>query len=183
MPEAHTLRLANRLGAVALTLGDGIREAVESATGMSGGIPAALISLHEWADGCSVEVLADAMRVTHSRAVRVVDRLEQAGLARRERSSADGRRALVVLEPAGHELAERALQARLAMLAGVVASLDASDAAKLERLLAPLLAARTDGTRAARGICRMCDAHTCGHFDGTCPVSHAAGRARRAGAA
>jgi DNA-binding MarR family transcriptional regulator len=173
------LRIANRLGAVALTLGDGIRDAVGAATGMSGGVPAALISLHEWADGCSVEVLADAMRVTHSRAVRVVDRLEQAGLARRERSSADGRRALVVLEPAGHELAQRALRARSAVLLDVVAALDASDAVELERLLAPVLAARTDGTRAARGICRMCDAHTCGHYDGTCPVSHAADRARR----
>jgi DNA-binding MarR family transcriptional regulator len=182
MPEAYTSSLANRLGAVALTLGDGIREAVESATGFSGGVPAALISLHEWADGRSVEVLAGAMRVSHSRAVRVVDRLEQAGLARRERSNADGRRALVVLEPAGHELAERALRARSAVLTDAVAALDAADAPELERLLAPLLASRTHGTRTASAICRMCDAHACGHFDGTCPVTIAADAARSAGA-
>ena len=180
MPEAYTSRIANRLGAVALTIGDGVREAVEEATGMSGGIPAALISLHEWADGCSVEVLADAMRVTHSRAVRVVDRLEAAGLARRERSTADGRRALVVLEPGGHELAERALHARSRVLLGIVESLDETDAGDLERVLAPLLAARTGDTRVARGICRMCDAHTCGHYDGACPVSIATARNREA---
>src|SRR4051794_41319187 len=112
MPEAYTLRVANRLGAVALTLSDAIREATEAATGMAGGIPAALVSLREWADGSSVEVLAEAMRVSHSRAVRVVDRLEAAGLARRAPDPADGRRALVRLEPAGRRLAQRALAAR-----------------------------------------------------------------------
>ena len=84
MPQAHISPVANRLGAVALTLSDGIREATEGATGMAGGLPAALVSLHEWADGRSVDVLAGALRVTHSRAVRVVDQLEAAGLARRD---------------------------------------------------------------------------------------------------
>src|ERR687895_591412 len=99
MPEAYISRVANRLGAIALTLSDGIREATEEATGLAGGIPAALVSLREWADGRSVDVLAEAMRVSHSRAVRVVDRLEAAGLARREPDPTDGRRALVWLEP------------------------------------------------------------------------------------
>src|SRR5881392_3429769 len=111
MPDAYVSLVANRLGATALTLSDAIREATEAATGMAGGIPAALVSLREWADGASVDVLADAMRLSHSRAVRVVDRLEAAGLARREPDASDGRRALVWLEPAGRELAERALEA------------------------------------------------------------------------
>src|SRR5215218_9360702 len=120
MPEAYTSRTANRLGAIALTLSDGIREATESATGMAGGLPAALVSLREWADGESVEVLADAMRVSHSRAVRVVDQLQAAGLARREADPSDGRRALVRLEPAGEQLAERALDARARVLRSAV---------------------------------------------------------------
>ena len=106
---------------MALTLSDGIRDATEEATGMAGGLPAALVSLAEWADGRSVEVLAEAMRVSHSRAVRVVDRLEAAGLARRESDPSDGRRALVWLEPAGRELAERALDARSRVLRSAVA--------------------------------------------------------------
>src|SRR5215216_4720431 len=101
MSEAHISPVANRLGAVALTLGDAIRDATEAATGMAGGLPAALVSLIEWADGSSVDVLAEAMRVSHSRAVRVVDRLEAARLARRDRDPSDGRRALVRLRPAG----------------------------------------------------------------------------------
>ena len=75
MPEAYISGVANRLGAMALTLSDGIRNATEAATGMAGGLPAALVSLAEWADGRSVDVLAEAMRVSHSRAVRIVDRL------------------------------------------------------------------------------------------------------------
>jgi hypothetical protein len=29
-------------------------------------------------------------------------------------------------------------------------------------------------------ICRLCDAHACGHFDGDCPVTRAADRLRSA---
>ena len=177
MPEAH---IANRLGAVALTLGDRIREATESAAGMAGGLPAALVSLREWADGSPVDVLAAAMRVSHSRAVRVVDRLEAAGLARRESDPTDGRRALVRLEPAGRELAERALEARARVLGQVVGALDPADAVALEGVLGALLDATTVDLRAAMTTCRLCDAHACGHFDGRCPVTRAADRHRAA---
>jgi MarR family transcriptional regulator, negative regulator of the multidrug operon emrRAB len=168
----------NRLGAVALTLSDRIRDATEAATGMAGGPPAALVSLREWADGSPVDVLAGAMRVSHSRAVRVVDRLEAAGLARREADPTDGRRALVWLEPAGRALAERALDARARVLRTAVAELDAADVRDLERVVGALLDATTVDMRAAMGTCRLCDAHACGHYDGTCPVTRAADRWR-----
>jgi len=155
-------------------LSDDIREATETATGMAGGLPAALVSLREWADGSSVDVLAEAMRVSHSRAVRVVDRLERARLARRESDPSDGRRALVRLEPAGHELAGRALGARSQVLARTVAGLDDADVRELERLLGALLRATTVDLRAAKTTCRLCDAHACGHYEGACPVSQAA---------
>jgi DNA-binding MarR family transcriptional regulator len=180
MPEAYISRVANRLGAVSLTLSDSIRDATEEATGMAGGLPAALVSLQEWADGKSVDVLAEAMRVSHSRAVRVVDRLEAAGLARRESDPSDGRRALVWLEPAGRRLAQRALDARSRVLLAAVGELDVADVRDLERLLGVLLTATTVDVRAAKETCRLCDAHACGHYDGVCPVSHAADRWRAA---
>jgi DNA-binding MarR family transcriptional regulator len=180
MPEAYISRIANRLGAVALTLSDSIRESTEEATGMAGGLPAALVSLREWADGRSVDVLAEAMRVSHSRAVRIVDRLEAAGLARRESDPSDGRRALVWLEPAGRELAERALDARSRVLRSTVGELDPADVRHLERLLGALLDTTTVDLRAAKQTCRLCDAHVCGHYDGTCPVTRAADRHRAA---
>jgi len=170
--------VANRLGAMALTLSDGIRDATEAATGMAGGLPAALVSLAEWADGRSIDVLAEAMRVSHSRAVRVVDRLEAAGLARRESDPSDGRRALVWLEPAGRELAEDALDARARVLLRAVGELGADDVDDLERLLGAVLDATTADGCAAAATCRLCDAHACGHYEGACPVSRAAERYR-----
>jgi DNA-binding MarR family transcriptional regulator len=180
MPKAHISPVANRLGAVALTLSDSIRDATEAATGMNGSPPAALVSLREWADGRSVDVLAEAMRVSHSRAVRVVDRLEAAGLARRERDPSDGRRALVRLEPAGRRLADQALEARSRVLRSVVAQFDAAETGDLSRMLSALLDATTVDVRAARETCRLCDAHACGHYEGACPVTRAADRRRDA---
>ena len=162
-----------------MTLSDAIVEATETATGMAGGPPAALVSLHEWGDGRSVEVLAGAMRVSHSRAVRVVDGLVAAGLARREPDPSDGR-GRWSLEPPGRDLAERALAARARVLQLAVSGLDDDDAQELERLLDALLEATTVDLRAAMAICRLCDAHACGHYDGTCPVTRAADRLRSA---
>src|SRR5947209_942558 len=159
MPEAYIFSIANRLGAIALTLSDRVREATEDAAGMAGGVPAALVSLREWAEGSSVEVLAEAMRVSHSRAVRIVDRLEADGLARREPDPSDGRRALVWLEPAGRELADRALEARRGLLLSVVRELEVAELRDLDRLLATLLDLTTVDVRAARQTCRLCDAH------------------------
>src|SRR3954447_4855483 len=127
MPGAYISQVANRLGATALTLSDRITETAEEATGMAGGVPAALVSLAEWADGSPVEVLAEAMRVSHSRGVRIVDRLEADGLAHRESDPADGRRALVRLDRAGRELAEEALEARARVLHAAVEHLGMAD--------------------------------------------------------
>jgi DNA-binding MarR family transcriptional regulator len=178
MPEAHISSIANRLGAIALTVSDRVREATEDATGMAGGIPSALVSLHEWADGEPVDVLAEAMRVSHSRAVRVVDRLEAEGLASRGSDPSDGRRARVWLEPAGRRLAGRALEARRDVLISTVGELDLAAVHDLDRLLATLLDVTTVDTLAARQTCRLCDAHACGHYEGTCPVTKAADRCR-----
>ena len=178
MPEAYISTVANRLGAVALTLSDAIRDATEAATGMAGGAPAALVSLHEWADGKPVDVLAETMRVSHSRAVRIVDDLEAAGLARRESDPSDRRRALVYLRPRGRTLAKRALEARARVLSTAVAKLGPADQGDLERLAGALLDARIVSVSAAMQTCRLCDAHACGHYEGRCPVTHAADRYR-----
>jgi MarR family transcriptional regulator, negative regulator of the multidrug operon emrRAB len=178
MRRAHSAPIANRLGALALALSDAVREATEEATGMAGGIPAALVSLREWADGASVDVLADAMHLSHSRAVRVVDRLEEAGLATREADPSDGRRALVRLKPAGRRLADQALEARSRVLLSAVSRLSATQLNDLEQVLAAVLDVTTVDERAAIRTCRLCDVHACGHYRGACPVTQAADRWR-----
>jgi len=161
----------NVIGALVVVLGDRIRDATEDASGMRGALPAALSALHEWAGGRTIETLAGGLRLSHSRTVRVIDRLEADGLATRTRDPADGRGVLVHLTPAGHSAGRRVLEARAAALEDAVAGVDRGELAAIaERLLARATTSR----RAARAICRLCDSHACGHHDGRCPVTRAA---------
>src|SRR5215216_470698 len=123
MLRAYMHHDLNVIGAAVVMLGDRIRDATEDASGMGGALPAALSALHEWAGGRTIETLAGGLRLSHSRTVRVVDKLEARGLARRERDPGDGRGVLVRLTPAGDRVATRVLAARAealeAALAGV----------------------------------------------------------------
>jgi DNA-binding MarR family transcriptional regulator len=170
---------ANVIGAMTVVLGDRIRDATEDASGMGGALPAALSALHEWAGGRSIDTLAGGLRLSHSRTVRVVDKLARAGLARRIADPRDGRGVLVELTPAGRVAGARVLGARERALAGVIDELEPGDRATLARLAEAVLARTTTGRLAARATCRLCDAHACGHDDGRCPVTRAADAAER----
>lgn len=180
MPEAHVTRTGNVVGALGIVLGDRLRDAAEEAAGLAGALPAALVSLHEWAGGRPIDVLAGALRVSHSRAVRVVDRLEAEGLARRARDPADARAVLVSLTPAGRRRARRVLAARAAALEGCLAGLSVAEREQLAALAGKVLGATTSGRLAARATCRLCDAEACGHDRGECPVTRAADAAEAA---
>lgn len=113
-----------------------------------------------------------------ARAVRVVDRLEAAGLPH-PRVGSIGRAPRAGVARAGRShLAEAALDARARVLLSAVAQLDADDMRDLERLLGALLDATTVGLSAAAETCRLCDPHACAHYEGACPVSRAADRYR-----
>jgi MarR family transcriptional regulator, negative regulator of the multidrug operon emrRAB len=161
----------NVIGAAVVMLGDRIRDATEDASGMGGALPAALSALHVWAGGRTIETLAGGLRLSHSRTVRVVDRLAADGLATRSRDPADGRGVLVQLTPAGHRAGRRVLEARAAALEEAVGD---AERAELAGIAERLLARATTSRRAARTICRLCDAQACGHHDGRCPVTRAA---------
>jgi DNA-binding MarR family transcriptional regulator len=170
----------NRIGALVVALGDRLRAATEEAVSMPASYPAALSALRTWAGGHPLDVLADGLRVSHSRAVRVVDRLEEDGLARR-RPNADDRRAVrLELTAAGRRAADRVLAARAAALEEALRGLSGQQRALLGELAASVLGDVTDGRRSARGICRLCDPVACGHESGRCPVTRAADRAEAA---
>jgi DNA-binding MarR family transcriptional regulator len=164
----------NVVGALAVALGDRIRDATEQATGMTGALPAAVAALEQWAGGRSIDTLAGALRLSHSRTVRVIDRLEAEGLAARERDPGDGRGVLVRLTPEGEALGRRVHAARAAALEEALAGLDPGErrtlAAGAERVLEHIVT----GRRSAGTICRLCNAHACGHHEGRCPVTRGA---------
>ena len=78
--SADDLRAQNLVGSGALVVADRLREAVTGAAGLEGSAPAALVALHLYAEGEGVDMLARALSLTHSGAVRLVDSSCIAGL-------------------------------------------------------------------------------------------------------
>jgi len=167
----------NVIGALAFALADRIGDATTDAAGLSGVPAAALAALHEWAGGRPIQKLAYGLRLSHSRTVRVVDRLEADGLALRRPDAVDGRIVTVALTPAGEEVARRVLAARAETLQGALDALAPGDRVAFARLAEQVLEGFITGRRHAAATCRMCDAHACGHYEGRCPVTRGADRA------
>src|SRR5262245_6378069 len=66
MTRSHIGRTANLVGALALAITDEVERASEEAAGHGAAAPAALISLDEFANGCSLEHLRQVLGLTHS---------------------------------------------------------------------------------------------------------------------
>lgn len=181
MTESHDAHLVNTLGALALALSDRIRGATEAAAGMTGAATAALIALHQFLRGRSTEDLAQATGLTHSGAVRLIDRLVEANLVER-RAGRDRRSSSIVLTAAGRRLSRRVTVARANAIETVLAGLGDDQRRALLGLVDALVAtvtaqrldARQHGDEPDGWLCRMCDPAACGRPDGTCPAANTA---------
>jgi MarR family transcriptional regulator, negative regulator of the multidrug operon emrRAB len=163
-------RTANLLGTVGLAVADRIRAAGEEELGLGGSAPVAIVALSTYLAGRPLDEIAGAFGITQSAVVRLVDRLEIDGLARRS-PGPDGRRVSVRLTAKGERSAKAVLARREQELAGVLDVLSAAEQRELTRLHEKLLATLPDGVPGARRVCRFCDVHACGHYDGRCPVT------------
>jgi DNA-binding MarR family transcriptional regulator len=169
----HTsARQANLLGTLALAVSGRVEAAVETASPHGPSAPAALCALEGYLGGEPIDALARVLGLTHSGAVRVVDRLAAAGLLARSRG-ADGRSVAVTLTAAGRRAAMEIRAARESALAEALAVLDAGERRALTELNEKLLAGLTSDRASARRICRLCDIEACGHERGICPVTEA----------
>jgi len=179
--RSHDPHLINVLGALALAVADSIRDATEAATGMSGAAPAALVALHQFLSGRPTEDLAQAMGLTHSGAVRLVDRLVDAGLVAR-RPGRDGRSGAIVLTTAGRAVSHQISDARAVAIGAALEGLADNDRRSLLTLAETLVAtvttqrleARQRGDETAAWLCRVCDFASCGRSEGKCPAANAA---------
>jgi DNA-binding MarR family transcriptional regulator len=161
------------VGTAALAVTERVDAATRAACGATGAVPAALVALHEFAGGRSIDYLRTVVGLTPSGTVRLVDRLEREGLARRG-AGADGRSVSVVLTDRGADVARRVRDARLAVVSSLLDALEPAQRDALADAASALLASITDGRAAARHTCRLCDVHACGHHQGACPVTNAA---------
>jgi MarR family transcriptional repressor of emrRAB len=165
-------RTANLLGALALTLTDSVGAALGDEAGVAGTDAAALITLHNYAEGESLDLLRSALGLSQPGMVRLVDRLEGRGLLRRRRAERDARAIALRLTASGRRAAEAAVRARGRVVHRALEALDPGEQRALAGLVAKMLTAETTGPVRSRVICRLCDPDACGHPQ-RCPVTQA----------
>jgi DNA-binding MarR family transcriptional regulator len=171
---------ANLLGALALTLSDRLEGAVTAAARLSENDAAALSALHHFLDSPRVDLLAQVLGLSSSGAVRLLDRLEEAGLVRRI-ADADGRVRSVALTAAGRRRAQAVTRARTELAERTLEALTPAEQRQFGELAGKILAGSIRPPGATRWTCRLCDLGACGRPQGHCPVYEAA-KARYGGA-
>jgi DNA-binding MarR family transcriptional regulator len=181
MSAPTVARLTNLLGAAALGVTDAMAHATTAASGLDDATTTALVTLLDFSPTGTVQRLSVALGLTHSGAVRLVDRLVAGGYVVRRRG-ADDRSRTVALTAKGRSHAERVRAARAESLTGVLNALSRDDRAALAPILDRVihtiteqrLALRAAGERPSGGaLCRLCDFTACGRPRGKCPAQQA----------
>jgi DNA-binding MarR family transcriptional regulator len=171
-PAAEPAALANVLGALALVVTDEMVAAVTEGGG-SVSDAAALSALSEFLDGATIDRVHRVLGLTPSGAVRLVDRLVEAGVATRG-PGPDGRSRAVLLTPAGRDRAAQVHGARASYLTSLLAGLSPVEVDDLHRLLGRVLANVVAAKDGGAWTCRLCDLTACGREQGRCPTANAA---------
>ena len=183
MKDSLDPALGNIVATLALTLTDRMTEATEQAAGRGGQAPAALVALEEFLGGGTIEQLRQTLGISHSAAVRLVDRLADDGFVLRGERLTDGRSVALELTRTGRSVARRVLAARRLAVEESLASLDECERRNLHASVRTILAAVTRSRLAARAtgqppqtgwMCRLCDFQACGRPVGRCPTAIAA---------
>lgn len=152
-----------------------MRVAVAEAAETSEAEAGALVHVQAWPGG-SVGELAGVVGRSQPAAVRLVDRLVQRGLVRRD-AGADRRTAALVLTEAGSRVADAVLAARAGALAPLLDVLSTHEREALERLLERVAAGLASDPRSAVHLCRLCDRAACSSGP-PCPLGHTVGSFR-----
>jgi DNA-binding MarR family transcriptional regulator len=166
-------RTGNVLGALALVVTDQTDRAVAARSGQSPSSAAALSALLEFLDQPTVDAFRRVLGLTPSGAVRLVDRLADAGLVTRG-PGADGRSRAVTLTEAGRAVATEVSAARAAVLAEMTNGLTAAELDSLHGLLSTVMGNAVRSKSGGGWICRMCDLAACERDLGHCPAANAA---------
>jgi DNA-binding MarR family transcriptional regulator len=164
---------ANVLGAVALAVADQVQVTVTPAGGRSDSAAAALSALYHFPGRLTVDQLCQVLGLTHSGAVRLVDRLAGAGLVERA-PGADRRSRSVRLTAAGRRAARRVSDRRISYLTSLLDGFSPAETSALHELLGRVMGQVVQHKRGGAWICRMCHLRACGRAAGHCPAANAA---------
>ncbi|MEV0716714.1 MarR family transcriptional regulator [Asanoa sp. NPDC050611] len=164
---------ANLLGAFAMAVADRTTAAVAAAGEPNPTAAAALSALLHFLDRPTIDQLRRVLGLTPSGAVRLVDRLAEAGLVTRG-PGADGRSRAVSLTPSGRAAAERVSAARAGALRAALSGLSAAERSTLDGLLGRVMGGIVAEKEGGAWLCRLCDLTACGRDTGQCPTANAA---------
>jgi MarR family transcriptional repressor of emrRAB len=132
--HAYERRPARLLGVVSLAVADELRAAGRAVAPHGPSGPAALVALDGDLGGGTIEALRQALGLTHSGTVRLVDRLVAAGLVER-RVGADARSLSLHLTPPGRRAARQVATARDSALQRAMTGLTPAQRNQLATLL------------------------------------------------
>lgn len=169
MSESYDFPMADplhRLSAFVTALDDRIRAAVEAASHLTGTGPDALLTIGH-VPGLRVDDLARMLRISHSGAVRTVDRLVDAGLVERRPSAADRRTVALALTDRGRRRRRLVIEARNREIVDALAVLEPSQRQVLGALVDTMLAGFALRAGDDHSMCRLCDPADCA---AGCPV-------------
>jgi DNA-binding MarR family transcriptional regulator len=161
MTQSSFSRDANLVAAFAVAVVDRMAGAIEGRGVSFGSGAAAVVLIHQGHIG-RIDDLREPLGLTQAGAVRLVDRLERHGLARRvARSGDDLRLVRVELTHAGSETAARVLAAREQATASFLGSLSSNQTDQLARACEAALASAATAAAAPARLCRYCDEEAC----------------------
>jgi MarR family transcriptional regulator, negative regulator of the multidrug operon emrRAB len=160
------MRTANLLGALSTAVSGRLAAGMRTHPNQGDASTAALRLLATY-DGCSNAMLSQALELSHSATVRLVDKLEEAGLVI-SRQGADRRSVALALTPTGRDRARSLLEARCRTLEDVVAVLSPEQREQLDQIASTILREMTTSPTKAAHICRLCDEIACP--PARCPV-------------
>jgi DNA-binding MarR family transcriptional regulator len=161
-----TQRTENLLGVLALLVTDEMN-AQPTVDALAGPTARAMLNAVGQYPDSSIEVLREAVDLSHPAAVRAVAGLVKAGLVEKK-SGADKRAVALALTAAGKREAKRLQTARDRMLQRIVGRLEDSEREVLESLLIKILWNETRDPAHAMQLCRLCDDGPC--LKAGCPV-------------
>lgn len=153
-------RLINLFGALALGVADRVRWAALDSTGLGGEAAAALVVIGHQAN-LSIDQLARVLGLSHPGAVRLVDRLEVANLARRSVAEHDRRTLALNLTVAGRSQRDALLERRRQALNAILGEVAQKDRKLLERAVERMLVTLPDDATSALTVCRYCNEQQC----------------------
>lgn len=164
-----TQRTENLLGVLALLVTDEMnaQNTVAAVAAVTGPTARAMLNAVGQYPDSSIEMLRDAVDLSHPAAVRAVAGLVEAGLIEKK-PGADKRAVALALTAAGKREAKRMQTAREQILQRVLSRLDEDERIVFEDLLIKILWHETRDPAHAMQLCRLCDEGPC--LKAGCPV-------------